>query len=621
MASTPGFMYKFPWDDWGNGKYLLMAPFLATVLLGCDDADNWSMHVLCIAAMRYLNAQLWQMASRANSISEKTRIQTKLLEFKQIDREDNWDDYIILQSLIMTLVHHVLPGYSNFPLFNSRGFWHCLVCHVGPTEFIYYWFHRVLHHHSLYSAYHSHHHASFLTEPVSGSCHPFLEHLGYTANFAIPMLGPWWLGTNSVLLIYTYLFIFDFLNAWGHCNFEVVPYWAFEAFPVMKYLLYTPSYHSLHHSRVHTNFCLFMPVYDYVYGTMDPKSDALHASSWEGGRMAGDAKPDVVFLAHGTEMLSVFHLPFMGRNLSAHPFRPSWYLYPLYPLAVVIFLFLRVFGTPFTAMKHRLQKMRLHVRVIPAWGVQYFVKSEHDRINNLLRRAIREGEEAGAKVIGLGALNKAEFLNAGGSIFVEEMPDIKPRIVHGNTLTTAVVLRTLPAELPEVFLTGATSKIGKAVALYLAAKGVKVKMLTPSKERFEALLSHAKPEHQGNLIHCTSLKEGSECSQWIVGKPLEPKDQTHAPKGTVFHQFVVPPLKEARKDCTYGQLPGMKLPDAVEGVHSAMMDMERRCVYACYAGAIVHAMENWQHHEVGAIDPARIDETWDAAMRHGFKLC
>lgn len=68
----------------------------------------------------------------------------------------------------------------------------------------------------------------------------------------------------------------------------------FNAFPIMKYLLYTPSYHSLHHSRVHTNFCLFMPIYDYVYGTMDPKSDALHASSWEGGRMAGDAKPDVV---------------------------------------------------------------------------------------------------------------------------------------------------------------------------------------------------------------------------------------------------------------------------------------------------------------------------------------
>jgi hypothetical protein len=62
------------------------------------------------------------------------------------------------------------------------------------------------------------------------------------------------------------------------------------------------------------------------------------------------------------------------RYLSSHPFKPRWYLYPLYPLAVAIFLVLRVFGKPFTAMKHRLNKMRLHVRVIPAWGVQYFMK-------------------------------------------------------------------------------------------------------------------------------------------------------------------------------------------------------------------------------------------------------
>jgi ABC-type polysaccharide/polyol phosphate export permease len=59
----------------------------------------------------------------------------------------------------------------------------------------------------------------------AGTCHPFLETLGYTANFAIPMLGPWWTGTNSIMLIYCYLGVFDFLNAWGHCNFEIVPYW------------------------------------------------------------------------------------------------------------------------------------------------------------------------------------------------------------------------------------------------------------------------------------------------------------------------------------------------------------------------------------------------------------
>jgi len=621
MATNPGLLYKFPWEDWGNGKYLLFAPFVAAVAFGYDDQDHWALHVLCMAAMRYLNAQAWQMASRSYTTNERTRIQTKLLEFKQVDRERDWDDYIILQSIIMTLVHWYLPGYAQFPLFNAKGFWHALLFHVGPTEYIYYWFHRALHHHSLFAAYHSHHHASFLTEPISGTCHPFMETLGYTANFAIPMLGPWWTGTNSVALIYCYLFVFDFLNAWGHCNFEIVPYRLFEAFPPLKYLLYTPSYHSLHHSRVHTNFCLFMPLYDYVYGTASPESDSLHASAWQGGRVASDKKPDVVFLAHGTELLSVFHLPFMGRYLSSHPFKPRWYLYPLYPLAVAIFLVLRVFGKPFTAMKHRLNKMRLHVRVIPAWGVQYFMKSEHERINNHIRAAILEGEAAGAKVVGLGALNKAEFLNAGGSIFVKEMPHLKTRVVHGNTLTTAVILRTLPENLSEVFLTGATSKIGKAIALYLSAHGVKVNMLTPSAERFAELMEQAKPEHRQNLVHCTTVAQGSACDQWVVGKPLSPKEQQHAPKGAMFHQFVVPPIQEVRADCVYPKLPGMRLPDAVQGVHTAMMDMERRCVYACYAGAIVHAMEGWDHHEVGAIDPSRIDQTWEAALRHGFKLC
>ena len=56
---------------------------------------------------------------------------------------------------------------------------------MGPTEFVYYWLHRALHLHSLYAKYHSHHHASFVPEAVTGSVHPFMEHLMYTANFAV----------------------------------------------------------------------------------------------------------------------------------------------------------------------------------------------------------------------------------------------------------------------------------------------------------------------------------------------------------------------------------------------------------------------------------------------------
>lgn len=75
----------------------------------------------------------------------------------------------------------------------------------------------------------------------AGSVHPFAEHVLYTAIFAIPMLGTWLLGGASIATFYVYWLGFDFLNAIGHCNFEFVPSWLYEAIPGLKYLLYTPS--------------------------------------------------------------------------------------------------------------------------------------------------------------------------------------------------------------------------------------------------------------------------------------------------------------------------------------------------------------------------------------------
>ena len=47
--------------------------------------------------------------------------------------------------------------------------------------------------------------------------------------------------------------------------------------------------------------------------------------------------------------------------------------------------------------------------------------------------------------------------------------------------------------------------------------------------------------------------------------------------------------------------------------------MDRGVVHACHAGGVVHFLEGWTHHEVGAIDVDRIDVVWDAAMKHGLK--
>jgi sterol desaturase/sphingolipid hydroxylase (fatty acid hydroxylase superfamily) len=421
-----------------------MVPFVVAAVTGRDDADNFCWHLCAIAALRYVNAQVWISLSRVHALTRGTRIQAKGIDFKQVDREDHWDDYILLQTLVMAAVHWMPKlGFSGFPAYSGVGVAQLALLHAGPTEFIYYWLHRALHHHKLYNAYHSHHHASFVTEPITGSVHPFMEHLMYTANFAIPLLGTWALGGASIAMFYIYLLGFDVLNAIGHCNFEFIPRW-FMRIPGMKYLIYTPSYHSLHHSRVHTNFCLFMPLYDYVYGTADVTSDELYEKAITGKAVPVTA-PDVVFMAHGTELLSVFHLPFMLRSFSSRPFVSSWWLKPFWPLCVPFVLLLRVFGKSFVADRHRLRKLACETWVTPAWGFQFFIKSEFNHINRKIEEAILQADKSGVKVVGLGALNKNEALNGGGALFVKKHgKNLKTRVVHGNTLTAAAILQKLP---------------------------------------------------------------------------------------------------------------------------------------------------------------------------------
>jgi hypothetical protein len=67
-----------------------------------------------------------------------------------------------------------------------------------------------------------------------------------------------------------------------------------------------------------------------------------------------------------------------------------------------------------------------------------------------------------------------ESLNGGGKLFVDKHPNLRVRVVHGNTLTAAVILNEIPQDVKEVFLTGATSKLGRAIALYLCQKNVRV---------------------------------------------------------------------------------------------------------------------------------------------------
>ena len=84
-----------------------------------------------------------------------------------MDINSDRDDQIVMNGLVLYAGGWILPGASKLSIYRSDGIIITILLHAGPVEFVYYWLHRALHHHYLYSRYHSHHHSSIVTQPIS----------------------------------------------------------------------------------------------------------------------------------------------------------------------------------------------------------------------------------------------------------------------------------------------------------------------------------------------------------------------------------------------------------------------------------------------------------------------
>eukprot|EP00253_Pinus_taeda_P019193 PITA_19193 len=451
----------------------------------------------------------WAKLGNFKNAISKRQIQSKSIEFEQVDREGTWDDYIIFYALLLFLAHAVIPGASNLPLWNTKGLIVTGLAHVGPVEFIYYWAHRALHHHFLYSRYHSHHHSSFVTEPITSVVHPFAEHILYAAIFSMAELPLAITNTNSIGVLFGYHLWVDLMNNMGHCNFEFLPQFAFKIFPFLKYFMYTPSFHSLHHSQVHTNFSLFMPIYDYLYGTVDKSSDTLYEAASEGRK----ENVDFVYLTHLTNLPSVFHLRFGFASFAAKPYSSKWYIRMLWPISNAVMLLLSTFGRTFTSEKNRLDRLHMQTWVIPRYTFQYFLPSEKPRINQLIEDSILDAEKKGAKVISLGLLNKNEDLNRSGKQFVKQHENLRIRIVDGSTLAAAFILNSIPEkETSEVLIiSGGACKLESGIARVLCERGVSVQLLVDSEEQIEKSKMKVPREFRHNLFHVASYQSCITC--------------------------------------------------------------------------------------------------------------
>ncbi|XP_048434514.1 very-long-chain aldehyde decarbonylase CER1-like [Pyrus x bretschneideri] len=232
-------------------------------------------------------------------------------------------------------------------------------------------------------------------------------------------------------------------------------------------------YHSLHHTQFRTNYCLFMPIYDYVYGTMDKSSDPLYETSLK----REEESPDVLHLTHLTTPESIYHLPLGFAALASRPYTRKWYLSLMWPVTLWSMMITWIHGRTFVVDRHRFDKLRLQTWAIPKYSLQYFVQWQNEAINGLIEDAILEAEEKGVKVLSLGLLNQGEDLNRYDGLYVQRHPHLKIQLVDGSSLAVAVILNSIPKETTQVVLRGKLTKVAYAIAHALSQKGVQVATL------------------------------------------------------------------------------------------------------------------------------------------------
>uniref|UniRef100_A0A804IBJ9 aldehyde oxygenase (deformylating) n=1 Tax=Musa acuminata subsp. malaccensis TaxID=214687 RepID=A0A804IBJ9_MUSAM len=558
---------SWPWENMGSYKYMLYGPLVAKAACEWRDGRSvgWSLHLLILFGLRSLTYQLWYSFTNMLFFTRKRRVINEGVDFKQIDNEWNWDNFLILQALLGSMISHHAPPLEELPILGLQGCIIALLLHVGVSEPVFYLANRWFHSGSLFTHYHSIQHASPVPTPMTAGFGTPLEHLVLGAVMAAPLLGAFLMGCGSVGLVYGYVFVFDFLRCMGYSNVEVFPVRLLQALPFLRYLIYSPTYLSLHHKEKNCNYCLFMPLFDLLGKTVNSRTWDLQREISAG---KNDRVPDFVFLAHVVDIFSSVHVPFVFRSASSMPFFTNPLLFFLWPLAFFSMLVMWALSKTFLLSFYNLRGRLHQTWVVPRYGFQYFLPFARKGINNQIELAILRADKMGVKVLSLAALNKNESLNGGGTLFVSKHPDLRVRVVHGNTLTAAVMLNEIPRDAKEVFLTGATSKLGRAIALYLCRKNIRVLMLTLSAERFLNIQKEAPADCQHHLVQVTKCQAAQNCKTWIVGKWMSPREQRWAPPGTHFHQFVVPPIIGFRRDCTYGSLAAMRLPKDVQGLGS-----------------------------------------------------
>lgn len=148
--------------------------------------------------------------------------------------------------------------------------------------------------------------------------------------------------------------------------------------------------------------------------------------------------PEFVFLAHGVDVMSAMHAPFVFRSFASMPYTTRLFLLPMWPFTFLVTLGMWAWSKTFLFSFYKLRNNLCQTWGVPRFGfqvylflkysfvlylkterfdksfpyfffwlfLQYFLPFATKGINNQIEAAILRADKIGVKVISLAALNK-----------------------------------------------------------------------------------------------------------------------------------------------------------------------------------------------------------------------
>lgn len=135
---------------------------------------------------------------------------------------------------------------------------------------------------------------------------------------------------------------------------------------ILTFSFFSSRFHSLHHTQFRTNYSLFMPFYDYIYGTMDKSTDTLYETSLN----KEEEVTHVVHLTHLTTLDSIYHLRLGLSSLASNPHTLKWYMWIMWPITLLSTMLTLIYGHTFVVERNRFNMLSLQTWVIPKYSDQ-----------------------------------------------------------------------------------------------------------------------------------------------------------------------------------------------------------------------------------------------------------